>query len=309
MKSLKLNLCTLFILAAQIVAFAQNLEGVSIKTSASAPHASAMLDIESSTKGVLIPRLALVSTTDNASPVSSPTTGLLVYNITTTNNVTPGFYYWTGSVWAKIGQELWKVIPSTSTNIVYNGGDAVSIAKTSTTGAGLGLTLSENFAGASPVITFSNAASGYTNQAYIDYHAWSQNRLHISSNVAIDGDIIVTGLYLSSDSALKKNITGLSDGIAKIMQIDPVTYNFKSLPACTSKCTGDDTSVRFKFDSKSHMGFLAQDVESVFPDAIQTVNGKKTLNYIELIAPLLKAVKEQQALIENLQSRVYDLEH
>jgi hypothetical protein len=69
------------------------------------PAASAQLDVTSTTKGVLIPRLALGSIT-SASPVTSPTTSLLVYNTATAgtfpNNVTPGYYYWNGTTWQRL---------------------------------------------------------------------------------------------------------------------------------------------------------------------------------------------------------------
>lgn len=69
------------------------------------PNASAELDITSTNKGFLPPRIALTATT-SASPVTSPATGLLVYNTATSgtapNNVTPGFYYYDGAKWQRI---------------------------------------------------------------------------------------------------------------------------------------------------------------------------------------------------------------
>lgn len=79
--------------------------GVAINSSNLAADGSAMLDISSSTKGVLIPRVAL-SSANSSSPVTGPATSLLVYNTATAgifpNNVTPGFYYWNGSQWERI---------------------------------------------------------------------------------------------------------------------------------------------------------------------------------------------------------------
>ena len=57
------------------------------------PNASAQLDITSTDKGLLIPRL----TTAQQAAVSSPATGLLVFN--TTNNV---FEYFNGTIWVDI---------------------------------------------------------------------------------------------------------------------------------------------------------------------------------------------------------------
>ncbi len=69
------------------------------------PNASAELDITSTNKGFLPPRIALTATT-SASPVTSPATGLLVYNTATSgtapNNVTPGYYYYNGTKWQRI---------------------------------------------------------------------------------------------------------------------------------------------------------------------------------------------------------------
>lgn len=60
------------------------------------PNPSAALDIVSSNSGLLIPRIALSSTTD-VSTIPSPATSLLVYNTATVSNVTPGFYFFEGT--------------------------------------------------------------------------------------------------------------------------------------------------------------------------------------------------------------------
>ncbi|WP_286912721.1 beta strand repeat-containing protein [Flavobacterium sp. UBA4197] len=67
-----------------------------------APDPSAVLDVSSSSKGLLIPRLALTGTTD-AATITAPATGLLIYNTATAgtapNTVVPGYYYWNGTNW------------------------------------------------------------------------------------------------------------------------------------------------------------------------------------------------------------------
>jgi hypothetical protein len=69
------------------------------------PSPSAKLEVASSNQGFLPPRIALTAT-NAASPVTSPATGLLVYNTATTgtapNNVSPGYYYWNGSAWVAV---------------------------------------------------------------------------------------------------------------------------------------------------------------------------------------------------------------
>lgn len=61
------------------------------------PDASAELDIFSSDKGLLIPRVTLSNVLTNPAPVTNPAVGLLVFNIGV--NQYPGFYFWNGDGW------------------------------------------------------------------------------------------------------------------------------------------------------------------------------------------------------------------
>ena len=57
------------------------------------PDPSSVLDVTSTDKGILVPRISLLSTTD-ATTIASPQTSLLIYNTATVGDVTPGYYYW-----------------------------------------------------------------------------------------------------------------------------------------------------------------------------------------------------------------------
>lgn len=70
-------------------------------------NVNAILEIEATDKGVLLPRVALIST-DVATPLAEHVAGMTVYNTATTpvsnttparNRVTPGFYYNDGTKW------------------------------------------------------------------------------------------------------------------------------------------------------------------------------------------------------------------
>lgn len=65
------------------------------------PDSSAMLDIYSSNKGILIPRVNLTSNTLDLDGVAGQATGLLVYN-TGNTTVTEGYYYWDGGQWKQM---------------------------------------------------------------------------------------------------------------------------------------------------------------------------------------------------------------
>lgn len=95
-------LLTLFLLS-ELSGFAQ----VGINTDNTQPDASAMLDVKSTSKGFLPPRVALTAI-NSPLPVTAPANGLLVYNTTTAgsppNNVMEGFYYWNGTKWISIAE-------------------------------------------------------------------------------------------------------------------------------------------------------------------------------------------------------------
>ncbi len=87
----KLCITTLFLLTAFFTV--QIRAQVGINTTGATPHSSAMLDVVSTAKGVLVPRM----TSAQRDAIFSPATGLMVY-VTTDNN----FYYYNGTAWIMI---------------------------------------------------------------------------------------------------------------------------------------------------------------------------------------------------------------
>jgi hypothetical protein len=64
-------------------------------------NASSILELESTTKGVLFPRVALTGTTAFA-PLAAHVAGMTVYNTATAGDVTPGMYTNSGTAWVKL---------------------------------------------------------------------------------------------------------------------------------------------------------------------------------------------------------------
>lgn len=116
--NLKLPKRSLFILIVFIISFVGHAQvGVGTMT----PDNSAQLDVTATNKGMLVPRLSLIETT-NQSPVTGViANSLLVYNVATANDVTPGFYYWQTNKWVRlIGQSDPVVFNETLTTLTYN---------------------------------------------------------------------------------------------------------------------------------------------------------------------------------------------
>ena len=103
--SIKGMLSLLVVVGLFFPSFQSRSQNIGINTTGAAPDASAMLDIVSSSKGLLIPRITL-SATNVIAPVTGAATSMLVYNTATAGTgdlaVYPGFYYWGGSEWLRL---------------------------------------------------------------------------------------------------------------------------------------------------------------------------------------------------------------
>ena len=99
----------LFILIQSVYSgFSQN---VAVNSTGTTPDASAMLDVSSTVKGLLIPRVSLASLTD-VSTIATPATSLLLYNTNASLSGGVGFYYNAGSTTSAV----WTKLVTTGTN-------------------------------------------------------------------------------------------------------------------------------------------------------------------------------------------------
>ncbi|MCX7862113.1 MAG: hypothetical protein N2449_03900 [Bacteroidales bacterium] len=118
-----------------------NFAQISINISGTNPDPSAGLDVSFTNRGVLIPRIALTSATDN-STIPSPATSLLVYNLGTGGLSPAGYYYWNGSQWVMLG-----LANHTHANLTFNNSGTGSPSGSSYNGSS-SLTISYNTIGA-----------------------------------------------------------------------------------------------------------------------------------------------------------------
>ncbi|AZZ36026.1 hypothetical protein CIK05_04210 [Bdellovibrio sp. qaytius] len=87
-----------------------------------------------------------------------------------------------------------------------------------------------------------------------------------------------SGCNAVSDVRLKKNIQPLDFSLEKILALNGKQYDWKD---------------QAKYGSQHQVGFIAQDLEKVFPEVVVTdkESGLKTVSYQHLIAPLVEAFK------------------
>ncbi len=101
-----------------------------------------------------------------------------------------------------------------------------------------------------------------------------------------------SGWSCSSDENLKTNILSINGGLDKILQLRGVTFNWKVDP--------EGTQVD---------GFLAQEVQKVFPELVTTdKNGNLSLDKNGLLPYIVSAIQEQNTKVGNLETRVSNLE-
>ena len=92
---------------------------------------------------------------------------------------------------------------------------------------------------------------------------------------------------------MKENIISISNVLDKIQNYRCVEYNF----------IDDETA-----DKK--IGFIAQDWQEDFPQIIEQMENEKIgMKYTETIPILLKAIQEQQEIINDLKNRIQTLEN
>jgi len=109
-----------------------------------------------------------------------------------------------------------------------------------------------------------------------------------------------------SDEKFKKNISDYNNALDNIMKLRPVTYEMKT-----------DEYPFMNFEKGTQIGFIAQEMESIFPSLV--VSGAhpgendpfieyKGINYIGLTPILVKALQEQQIMIDSLKSKYESLQ-
>jgi hypothetical protein len=148
-----------------------------------------------------------------------------------------------------------------------------------------------------------------TSTAYSKLEVWGPDSAATTSAFAVvnnasttvfsvfdNGNATYSGsIFQSSDQRLKTNILSLdaSSSLAAINGLNPVSYN------------------RIDQDTGINLGFIAQQVQQIFPDLVSTTSptaltpgGTLTLNYVGLIAPLVKSVQALSQEIASLESTV-----
>ena len=160
------------------------------------------------------------------------------------------------------------------------------------------------------------STAGYLGVGSTDYFAWNTTDFRPAADDSYDlgasgarfDDIYATnGTIQTSDQNEKNTITNSDLGLDFINRLSPKSYKFNS-------------------KTRTHYGLIAQDVETVLSDISKSTTDfagfikddiseeqdgssyRYGLRYNEFISPLIKAIQEQQTIIDNLTTRIETLE-
>lgn len=147
--------------------------------------------------------------------------------------------------------------------------------------------------------------------------------------------VYAPGYYLSSDSRFKSNVMALDDPLAHLIKLDGVKYDYndkektdkytlsyrdsaggKDIPEGEELSEKEKASIKEedllaneKGNTESRTGFIAQDMQKIFPHLVkQDEAGYLAIDYTGLIPVIVEAIKEQQLIINAQSLKIKELE-
>ncbi len=127
-----------------------------------------------------------------------------------------------------------------------------------------------------------------------------------SYKLDVNGSAHATSFPTSSDLRFKKNIKLIQNALEKVMKLRGVTYEWNEFI----------NNTRNGYDLNSPiLGFIAQELELVVPELVskwklnEDCQDARAVDYPRVVVLLTEAIKEQQAQINDLKTRISILEN
>jgi len=149
-----------------------------------------------------------------------------------------------------------------------------------------------------PDLNFKTTTDGFTSALRMKLS--SSGTLSINSTYAgtfyklfVVGTAFSSGGWLTlSDARYKKGVTAIPNASEKLAQLEGVSYDFKK-----DVVNGIDLS---KQSDKKQLGLIAQDLQKVFPELVESdESGYLAVNYQGLIPVLIEGFNDQQEIIND----------
>lgn len=185
--------------------------------------------------------------------------------------------------------------------------DGLWVSHSKTSGTGYGIYLTANNSSGSTNYGIRASSGGGSGTRYGVYGSTSGTGTRYG--VYCVGNGAYTGSWTNvSDQNLKRNIQEYSGALNTVMQLQPKTYEYRT-----------DEIPHMNLSEGPQIGLIAQEVQTVLPGVVTNnahpgppdENGRDTeeinylgIDYIKIVPVLTQAIKEQQALIEQLQQEI-----
>ena len=222
------------------------------------------------------------------------------YNPSTGVLTATGFSGSGASLTSLTAGNLTGTIPSAvlGNSTVYIGTTAIALNRASASQTLTGTSIDGNAGTATTATTATNA----TNTATTDdtstnatvYPVWKTNTTgnlpEYTSSTKLKfnpstGVLTSVGTVISSDKRLKRNIVSIDKTLDKVMLLNPVTYN---------RLDNDNNEI----------GFIAQEVQKIIPEVVDDSGEYLGIAYANLVPVLVKAIQEQQKMIEKMAGKL-----
>lgn len=135
-----------------------------------------------------------------------------------------------------------------------------------------------------------------SNNSNAGIHLYSTSAGAYRFYVGNGGTIFATSTSITaiSDASLKENIRDLETGLSQVLALKPRRFDWK-----------EETQI----DQKDVAGFIAQEVEEVLPELVYEYKynedeTKKSIKMGDMLPTLVKAIQEQQAMIESMKAEI-----
>lgn len=120
-----------------------------------------------------------------------------------------------------------------------------------------------------------------------------------AGNVTVGGTVTAScGVLVCSDARYKKNINPLQNALISLTRLNGVRYDWRK-----------EEFPERNFGNNNQIGFIAQDIEKIFPEMVFTdEKGFKAVDYARLTPVLVEAIKELKQANDELKAKNERLE-